>query len=317
MVEKWKGEKMKTDGKKAFTIVELLTAVAIIAIMVGILMPAMAVIKKMAKETKQKAQIAGIEFGIDSYKQESVFGEYPPSAGNTAGSLCAASFYGTYCGTQTLAEAMFGQDLLGFHPDSIYRADGLDAPGTNLYPLNPPKTNLDARKGPYLARENIGVFTPRQIWGTDTCVDFLEPDRYVICDVFTVPKKIDINGDGVDERVKVGTPILYFRANPSALNTQLTPFPVGAPHANNIYNYRDNYFLMSPLLGRITDGADHPLRAIGVDTGRNFYDFIQDPLVLNLKRPVRPDSFILISAGSDGLYGTNDDICNFDPNLPK
>ena len=31
-----------------------------------------------------------------------------------------------------------------------------------------------------------------------------------------------------------------------------------------------------------------------------------------ISRPNRSDSYILISAGFDGLYGTADDICNFD-----
>ena len=31
-----------------------------------------------------------------------------------------------------------------------------------------------------------------------------------------------------------------------------------------------------------------------------------------MPRPYRADSYILISAGYDGLYGTRDDICNFD-----
>jgi len=29
-------------------------------------------------------------------------------------------------------------------------------------------------------------------------------------------------------------------------------------------------------------------------------------------RPYRSDSFILLSAGPDGLYGTGDDVFNFD-----
>jgi hypothetical protein len=66
-------------------------------------------------------------------------------------------------------------------------------------------------------------------------------------------------------------------------------------------------------LGRIADEKRHLLWTIN---GDKFYDFIQDPMILNFKKPFRPDSFLLISAGNDGLYGTKDDICNFDPNLP-
>jgi hypothetical protein len=31
-------------------------------------------------------------------------------------------------------------------------------------------------------------------------------------------------------------------------------------------------------------------------------------------KPCNPETFILIDAGKDGLYGTNDDITNFDAN---
>ena len=33
--------------------------------------------------------------------------------------------------------------------------------------------------------------------------------------------------------------------------------------------------------------------------------------MLDIKRPYRAQSYILISAGKDGLYGTSDDITNF------
>jgi hypothetical protein len=42
-----------------------------------------------------------------------------------------------------------------------------------------------------------------------------------------------------------------------------------------------------------------------------FYEYIRDPKVQGTPWPYRPDSYILISAGADGLYGTSDDICNF------
>ena len=38
---------------------------------------------------------------------------------------------------------------------------------------------------------------------------------------------------------------------------------------------------------------------------------IQDPKVTSAPTSYRPDSFILISAGKDGIYGTADDITNF------
>jgi len=298
---------------RGFTLPELLTVIAIIVILIGVLMPALAQVKKLAKETKQKAQLGSIDVGINLYKND--FGEYPPSHGSNdpADSDCFP-----YCGAQTLAEAMFGQDLLGFHQKSIYRNEGKDntiPDASKLYTfagMTDPRrdTSLSERKEPYLDRTNIGVFTPRQIFNRNTYPsDYLVSDRYVICDVFTaVSRKIEIGG--MEKTYKVGSPVLYFRANPSPENTELFPYlPTDLPinHAMNIYNYRDNYFLI--MLKSIADGKEHPLNG-------TFYGFIGDRMIGNFRRPVRPDSFLLISAGSDGLYGTKDDICNFDPNLP-
>jgi hypothetical protein len=38
---------------------------------------------------------------------------------------------------------------------------------------------------------------------------------------------------------------------------------------------------------------------------------LRDPKITATKWPYRPDSYILISAGADGLYGTQDDVTNF------
>ena len=52
----------------------------------------------------------------------------------------------------------------------------------------------------------------------------------------------------------------------------------------------------------------------------DFYRFTRDDKVTNagaigvgnqFPRPHNPDTFILISAGFDGLYGTEDDVANF------
>lgn len=38
--------------------------------------------------------------------------------------------------------------------------------------------------------------------------------------------------------------------------------------------------------------------------------------ITTMSRPYRAETYILISAGEDGLYGTMDDICNFDFTFP-
>ncbi len=280
-----------------FTIAELLTTIAIIAILIGILMPALSEVKKLAKETKQKAQISSIEMGINLYKNDS--GDYPPSRGTLPGPY-------EYCGAQMLAEAMFGQDLLGFHPDSLFDPDD-----PNQFYVNPNDDNLRKRKGPYLQRENIGVFEPNDIFNSFQS-NGLEPYKYMICDVFTVVNRT-IGG----KKYKVGTPVLYFRADTS--RTDINPV---TNIDERIYNFWENELLVAQ--GRVIDGKRHEdffTGGGGNSSYEPFYTYITDPLASTTtgtnprRRPVRPDSFLLISAGNDGFYGTADDICNFTPNV--
>lgn len=314
---------MKAKRFKAFTLAELITVVVIIALLLGVLVPALSQVKKIALEAKQKAQIAGIEVGLGMYKND--FGSYPPSHGSNDPAESTPTHF-SYCGAQTLTEAMFGQDLLGYNPDSNYTNEGIDntIPKTlanrhYVYDTMTPTErdiSLGKRKDPYLDRTNIGVFTPRQIFDTDTYSFNLKvvSDRYVICDVFTAVSR-NISG----KQYKIGTPVLYFQANLSPGFTESTPRPLPDDLKDNIYNWRDNYNLMSRYFGRITDNIEHP---IWTTNGDIFYNYIRDSMIPIIDTantcgtPVRKDSFLLISAGFDGLYGTGDDICNFTPNLP-
>ena len=122
-------------------------------------------------------------------------------------------------------------------------------------------------------------------------------DRFVLCDSFGA-KKITVGG----KTIKAGTPILYYRAD-----TSKKTIDSGVPQ-NRIYDIGGNIDLVS--LGRMTDGKAHPF-ANPFSMYQNFYDFITDQRVTARKWPYRADSYILISAGIDGLYGTNDDITNF------
>ena len=294
-----------------FTLVELLVVLAIVAMLIGLLMPALGQVRKYAGTVKQKAQIGSIEIALSLYKTD--FGQYPPSHGYITTTADHNDFL--YNGAQTLAEAMVGMDLLGVEPNSVFREDAKDINGNIIYPANPAAANIADRKGPYLDRTNIGVFQAGQVFKT---VMALYPTNYMICDTFTTQSTM-ING----KRYKIGMPVLYFRANPSALNTQLLRDSSGsAPHANNIYNYFDNYGVIATGRLPANGGKDHKFfePTAPWPDGSTFYNFISDPMIpisgaTSCGRPQKPDSFILISAGPDGLYGTKDDICNFEPNI--
>jgi hypothetical protein len=241
------------------------------------------------------------------YKND--FGDYPPSHGYNASDPANPDY--DYCGAQTLTEALLGYDLLGFHKASIFRADGKDKNGNTIYPQPPDvpdQANLDARKDLYMKRENVGVFKAKDIFAGSTISNGLELDRYLICDTFTSVYR-EIAFPGNTQGFRVGTPILYFKAN-----TDKVKLDKDAPE-DSIYNFWDNQRLIEQ--GRVSDGK--PLYEGFMTGGMNydeFYERITDPIKSPSAAnpwPVCMDSFLLISAGRDSLYGTNDDICNFEP----
>lgn len=287
---------------KAFTMVELLTVIGVIALLIGLLIPALTMVRNLAKKTQQKVQFTTIGLAINAFKSD--YGDYPPSSPKDLADL-------DYSGAQKLAEALLGWDLLGFHPDSAFRSDGEDDSGNPVYPLNldpgnpADLKNLQDRKGPYLDVETANAFKLNSLFNN---TDRLEGNTFVLCDVFGV-KKITITQSG-GKRVtfKAGTPILYYRANTSRKNHTNSP-----SYDQRIYNVYDDKFLVD--LGKVTpDGTGGKDHLLGDDnlSYKVFYDYITDLKVTAVPWPYRPDSYILISAGADGLYGTGDDITNFE-----
>lgn len=282
--------------------IELLIVLGIIAILVGLLLPAVTVVRKMARDTKQKAQFATIELALAAFKNDD--GDYPPSIWPLPPNPGS-----DYCGSQKLSEALLGWDLLGFHPKSAWRADGLDAGGgTGTY--DPAQTRdangdgipdtFDERKGPYLERTGVGVYKLADLFGTN--VGPLNPDTFVICDVFgakklTILKGVDpVTGQPITVNEKAGAPILYYKANTSG------------KILNEVYRVTDDDAIV--MAKQQADGREHPLGRPD-NQYQTFYNYIRDPKIMARPWPYRPDSYILISAGADGLYGTGDDICNF------
>ena len=114
----------QSKKRAAFTIVELLTVMSIIVILIGLLVPALNQVKRFALEVKQRAQLSSIDTAIELFNSE--FDGYPDSSRLGPDGM-------EYSGAMKLCEAVMGQDLLGYHPDSTFRGDGTD--GTKaLYP---------------------------------------------------------------------------------------------------------------------------------------------------------------------------------------
>ena len=87
--------KMDKIHNGGFTLIELLTTMAVIGILLGLLIPALNQVSKMATKVKQKAQFHAIGTALEAFRND--YGDYPPSAWDAQ--------YGNYSASQRLAEA--------------------------------------------------------------------------------------------------------------------------------------------------------------------------------------------------------------------
>ena len=305
---------MKSKGKKTgFSIVELLTVMSIIMILLSIMIPSLNAVRRYAKEVKQKALFNDISKGLEMFRVD--YEDYPDSFWNDLSNGSGQS----YCGAMKLCEAMVGQDGLGFHPDSVFDDMGLAADGTTkLYynraplpdPIDSAKPNLRARKA-YLEGEEVQTISIEAIetkFGFDSAFD---PCCVMLSDVFKRTELKTAYGR------KLGMPILYYKANPSKLTHEYDEM------ITNIYLYADNHEILEIEPPWSDDPNGHPLHDPGAaappaDAGYTFYNITTNPEVTvetssgTYAQPYNKDSYILISAGHDGLYGTRDDVFNFD-----
>jgi type II secretory pathway pseudopilin PulG len=305
-----------------FTIVELLTVMAVIAMLMGILVPALNLVRKLAKNTNQKAQFHGIEVGLETYISDGGNGDqraYPESSPSGAGAAGAMTV-----GAQKLAEALIGRDMLGLDPNTSWDAKFDETLKDRYASTKTPKNSsaaqvtasLDRREGPYLNIEKTDAFQVGQIFtdiGTGYVYSGLTSPAPVLTDTFRA-KRIILGG----KTVMAGTPILYYKADTNSKKfpdtnsvTSITP----ADANNAIYNSRDNEELI--YLGTIkTYTVRHLFDQVGtpalIPNGRwKFYDTITNKQIVSQPRPFNSTSYILMSAGADGIYGTKDDIYNF------
>jgi len=321
--------KRKNSG---FTVVELLTVVVIISILIGLLLPGIGMVRNLAKTTQQKAQFVALELGIEAFKND--YGEYPESKGNSSES---------YMGGQKLAEAMVGRDMLGFHPDTDWGENGSDykdyyrglVSGFDPEDNNPTgprnesdRENYEKRKDPYLELESSNVFRLQSdsanrisgLYDSSENTTGLDDDSLVLCDVFKRNNVTVYLPNNKQKMIKAGNPILYYRANLLSKDSNVLPTE------NRIHDAEDNWRLIrvvSAVMKEKHDATDDDRsKSFDNDGGphRNFYTFVSDPKIAKPDAPpgafrywpYNSKTYILISAGRDGLYGTEDDICNFD-----
>lgn len=321
---------------RGFTIVELLTVMSIIALLLTILAPALRMVRRIAKDTAQRAQFHSIDVALETYSGETE--QYPDSTirPSTNGSPSSTGPYTV--GAHHLAEALLGRDMLGFDPWSKWDADLDNADPCVYSSTEPPKNatdiqaSLDRRKGPYLSPDSVEAYQITQLYGNPQANSAdVFPGNYlnngtpdtayspapVLTDSYRV-KSISLPGG---RQAKAGSPILYYRANISSrlfYNSNATLSPDNGDGVSDteasasIYNSQDNEELL--MLGTVADqGKPHNFYDYTAEESSRlkFYDMITNPTITTQVRPFNQTSYILMSAGFDGIFGTPDDVYNF------
>jgi len=295
--------------RPGFTLIELLTVVAIISLLMSILLPSLSRARDQAKRAAVAGMLKSIDGGLEMFYND--FSRYPSS---TFRSDPITDYAGTgvnnLTGAHWLARALVGHD-----------AGGVDAQGRMLGSSPVTLAELD----PTVATRR-GVYMEGPMYARDN-----DEAR------FTLAGDFEPTGRPVVYESHFGSPVIYYRANtraqvPFADSSGLCP-ATGNP---GVYSQQDNY----TITGAGTDptgwdfayaGRQHPMAVFGSDSydpndvttvcgdddgiPGSFTDFLHNETAHETAQRVRPvnaERFILITAGKDGVFGTADDVANFE-----
>lgn len=341
--------RQRRTNRRGFTLVELMVVIAIIALLVGILVPAVAAVRTQARNAASNAALSAISNGLESFKGEARLGsDYPPSwsdqpaTGSDYGQVSSPyeNLPGTgqpmgfmdITGAGLLVWALAGADQLGTpgfraFRSSDYNADRLwsndthddnvsdDPTQSGAYALRNDGRALQPRSGPYVETSKIGISK----WNR-TGEFAIEAEEEAAPGSHNPARDYPMFLDGF------GFPILYWRADPAGVRlAHKTISQVNDASDRGIYHWEDNAALVenaSPDRLILRPGADEhklefPWQNLDSFSPTNLPDmetfprYILDDGVQVKLAPQRADSYLLISPGADGIYGTADDVTNF------
>lgn len=327
----------------AFTLVEMLTVIAIITLLIGILVPSLSAARDQAKKAAVKAQLNAISAGCEMFRNDE--GEYPKSNAYTFGPYAQPAAQDTAAlnwevvtgadplqGANLIVDAMVGRDFLGYDPKPGTGAGATvqsrwyaGAVAAGQFPR--------ARRNPYIRTE--GISTANDARPTEDGYGTLPPGA--LAQTLPQPDAQDPKSTHFVDKFKF--PVLYYRANTRA--TQVSPIiqsPTGTAIDNRVgdgvYDGRDNQYYTSPTgrvapyVHRIADANVASYDAT-LDVGQvnlvnsNFAEHIRsvrnttyqaasNPPLIEFPRPVNTESFILLSPGKNGIFGDLDDVANYE-----
>jgi prepilin-type N-terminal cleavage/methylation domain-containing protein len=323
--------------RRGFTLMELLIVIGIIVVLAGLLFPVISGVRKAAHAASTASQLTGIRMAIESYyqdhhaypgplAQQQVCGgqaariNYTDAAGNPrVAPLRLAELGGAananqlITGAENLVLGLMGGLRFNIQTGEFwFHKDDLGKGAVSLNPATPKrhKVYLSPRPDEISAAGAYFKDTAER-QGTDTWIP-----------------------EFIDQFESEPLPILYLRANQGAPGVTDLATMYGNGHVVQ-YNLDEvrGYTLSNPptppgqSLG-ISSDTYHGLRDVAPDTfagkamaGMDYLISSMSPAPLATEWPTganppktiakQKDSYILVSAGKDRQYGTDDDITNF------
>lgn len=302
------------SAKRGFTLIELLAVVAIIALLIGLLVPTVSSVRDQAKRAAVSAQLDSIGKGCEQFHAE--MDQYPRSFGQNP----FESGSGVYLsGAQWLALQLVGADFEGYiKPDRTNDTNGdsdIDHVDWREWYDNdsdfarlPPYVDVSGRIAitPKLYADQTGLELPDQLKAGSS--DYSNENLAFFVDSYEAP-------------------ILYYRANPRAKH----PFSKWDGSSRDLtgrYDQIDNEIFTGSDVedGFDLGGGQHKIKKLGWQEGQTskpdddtFAQYFYDRQIFEQSKsrnqpkiwPHRPETFILISPGKDLIYGTSDDVKNF------
>lgn len=334
----------RTTVGRAFTLIEMMVVVAIISLLVAALLPAFSAVRRQARYAQAQSMFTALEAGLQLFRGESALGALPPSASdNPADRQLIAN-------PKLKDGGNGGQDAVrisGAHllAHAMIGADGLGTPGFKDTGSTGGRDGLwwndthDKEDGIY-ERDLTTVEPLRPRYGGAGYVDDKMRERMEslneLADRGVIQNLVTVLADTArDELMFIdpwNTPVLYYRANRAAVRM------VSAKEMPGVYRQEDNGLVTGTINGTFGftfGGLDFGPGQVGVNyhamanaiapepdpktvdvLNDNTYDdsfarFILDPSVKVRHTPANSDSYLMISAGVDARYGTDDDVTNW------
>ena len=265
-------KRRRTARRRGFSLVELMTVIAVLGLLMSIIVPALGKASVSAKVARTKTLFDAIAKGIEMYRSDGTLeNDYPPSRIGDPNNI-------TVEGAQTLLWGLAGSDLLG---TPGFGSDPNEGPYAHGYvcsvcnSASPPST-IHLQSLHYVDGTGKPVHSRRG--------PFVDVSKAVVI----------LSGTNIPPVLTddFGQAILYFKAN----RTQ-----TGLAR----YNRGDNASFLGAALNPATDPNAFMQFIWNTQIGT------PNVLNNTLYRPHNYDSYILISAGPDKKYGTADDITNY------